>query len=91
MITASMTQAEYEAQQAAQSLTADEKLTRLTSDSQQLKTRSWTDEELQSIPENLVEFAFQNSATLQREFGDFEKFLAYRRAVARGQVGSTRR
>ena len=86
MVTASMTLAEYRAEQAGRNLSADDRLKRLNGGSERLKTHSWTDEQLQGIPEDLVQFAYENSEALQKEFGDLTKLRAYRKAMAAGRA-----
>ena len=86
MSTTSMSLEQYKVEQAERGLSADDKLKRLTGGSERLKTHSWTDEELQAIPEDMVQFAFEQSAALQREFGELSTFQAYRKAMAAGRA-----
>jgi len=62
------------------------KLTRegMTRESEALRTRTWKDEELRSIPEDLLPLAFEQSDTLRDEFGSIASLMAYRRAREQG-------
>ena len=62
------------------------KLTRLTGRSEQLSSRAWTDEQIKAIPDELVQFAYDNSAALRKEFGAVTTLAAYREAFAAGQT-----
>ena len=77
---------QWKAEQAEQSLSADQKLARLTGGSEQLRTREWSDTAILAIPDELVQLAFEQSTTLQREFGDLPKLQAYRQAIGSGRA-----
>lgn len=79
-----MTFKEYQAEQAERNVSVADKLKRLTGDSKTLNTHPWSDAQLRAIPEELVQYAFEHSLTLQEEFGTFSCFMAYRRADAAG-------
>ena len=84
MVTASMTLAQYKAEQAEQKMTVREKLSRLAGRSERLNARAWTDEQIQAIPEDLVQFAYEHSEALRKEFSSLATFQAYRRAMKNG-------
>ena len=86
MVTASMTLAEYKAEQAEKNMSVGEKLSRLNGRSEHLNVHRWTDEQLLALPEELVKLTFEQSATLQEEFRSLSALVAYRRAVGNGQA-----
>ena len=86
MNTFTMSLAEYLAEKDEDALAPGDKLARLTSSNERLNTRSWTEAELQAIPENMLEMAFGASAVLQAEFGDLGTLQAYLRACRDGVV-----
>jgi hypothetical protein len=88
MRTASMSLEEYKAEQAERNLSADDRVKRLTGGSEQLRTRDWSDKEIMAIPDDLLGLAYEQSATLQEEFGSLSALVAYRRAVGQGKVRS---
>lgn len=80
----STTLKEYRAELAQRNVSADDRLKHLIVGSDRLTTHQWTDAQIQAIPEDLVMLAYEQSATLQQEFGDLATFLAYRRAHGKG-------
>ena len=79
-----MTLKEFRAEQAERGVSAHDRLKHLIGDSERLRTRHRTDGEIMAIPENLAALAYEQSATLQEEFGEVARFLAYRRAMESG-------
>ena len=86
MVTESMTLKEYRAEQAEKNMPVGEKLSRLNGRSEHLNAHRWTDEQLLAIPEELVQLAYEQSATLQEEFSDIAKFRAYIEAIKNGRA-----
>ncbi len=84
MRTASMNLEQWKAEQAEQNLSADQKLKRVTGGNERLNAHAWTDEQIQAIPEDLVQFAFEHSEALRKEFSSLATFQAYRRAMRNG-------
>lgn len=78
------TLSEYRAEQAELRMSADDKLKRVTVGNERLNAHVWTDEQIQAIPENLIEFAYEHSASLRKEFSSLATFQAYRRAMKNG-------
>lgn len=86
MVTCSMNLDEFRADQAGRGVPAHDRLKRLTGDSERLRTRHWTDGEIMAIPDDLIQLAHEESATLREEFGSLSALMAYRRAVGKGQA-----
>lgn len=86
MITASMSFDEFRAEQKRSAVSASDRLKHLNGDSEQLRTRQWTDGEIMAIPDDLLGLAFEQGAPLQAEFGSLSALMAYRRAVGQGKV-----
>lgn len=86
MVTASMTLAQYKAEQAEKNMSVGEKLSRLAGRNEHLNAHAWTDEQIQAIPEDLVQFAYDHSEALRKEFSSLATFQAYRRAMKNGMA-----
>lgn len=84
MITLSMSLDEYLQEVSPQSVSPDDGLKRLAGGSETLKTRHWANADLQAIPAELVQFAFEHSEALQKEFGSFSVLSAYGQAHGAG-------
>lgn len=84
MISESKTFAYHKTEQEELRKSQDARLEQLMGQSEALKTRLWTDEQLRAIPEELIRFAFEQSDKLRQEFGDLTTLLAYRGAMASG-------
>ncbi len=85
MVTLKITQQQHCEEQAQQTLSTADRVHKLTARNEQLDHHSWTDQQIQSIPDELVEFAFENSASLRQEFKSLNTFLAYRCSLHRAK------
>jgi hypothetical protein len=81
-----MTLAEYRTEQAEKNMSVGEKVTRLNGRNEHLNSHAWTDEQLLAIPEDLVQFAYEHSEALRKEFSSLTTFQAYRRAMKNGSA-----
>ena len=74
-----VTHEEFLAEQATQKLSTADKVNALTASNTPLDAKAWSDQQLRAIPDALLEFAWNNSAGLRKEFVTFGAFVAYRR------------
>ena len=81
MVTLQVSQQQYCKEKAQQALSTADRLTQLTAGNERLDSHAWTDEQLRSIPTELLEFAWQQSGTLRKEFGTYETFVSYWKSI----------
>jgi hypothetical protein len=85
MVTATVSPEEYRKTVTQQNLSTVDRVKNLTAHNERLNHHAWTDQQIRGIPEELVEFAFKNSAALRQEFLSLGTFLAYRRSLLRAK------
>ena len=85
MVTLTLSHEEYRGDVAQQNLSTADRVSNLTASNRRMDRHAWTDQQIRDIPNELVEFAFQHSATLRHEFKSLGTFVAYRQSLFRAK------
>jgi hypothetical protein len=77
MVTLSVSQQQHRESVAQQTMSTADRVSTLLAQNAHLDGHRWTDDQLRSIPGELLDFAWKNSLALRTEFRTEDTFRAY--------------